>query len=265
MSQKMNMGCVPSMPEYEALDQVRDAQSIIMHDEPAEQKQSATIPAEPSPASSPAAHPVESSPPASSPAPQPVEASPNPPESPPAAKPMFRLVVPTHDVLKCPVCLDLPFDAMIGKCGHTVCGFCVVLLDQKKCPVCRIENAYVPNYMLRQLLEHKELEAERKRVLASHRPETVIRVLQSKYPTFSILFNNLSDFNTTAILTHLDQQVFSQVGWKCTKIVQVMEKYDTELTVIVFSRPHWSYHIRNIDHLTFAINDVVCCVLTVAK
>lgn len=58
---------------------------------------------------------------------------------------------------ECPVCFQLPHDAFVTTCGHSVCGDCKMKLENQKpikCPLCNLETLFVPNYFLRELLNN---------------------------------------------------------------------------------------------------------------
>ena len=65
----------------------------------------------------------------------------------------------TTTTLKCPVCMELPFNAMVNTgCGHTICEFCWGTLEnegrqRKMCPECRTTAEWKPNFMVRSCLE----------------------------------------------------------------------------------------------------------------
>ena len=60
----------------------------------------------------------------------------------------------------CVVCLELPFQAWVGTCDHTVCYNCFydVLNHKRKtpfvveCPMCEKFCKYTPDYMVREVI-----------------------------------------------------------------------------------------------------------------
>lgn len=86
--------------------------------------------------------------PVSAPAPAPVKE--------PARRPVFDGEIPGH--LKCGICLDLLFDAVMASSGHSFCSACIRewLCRNCICPITRepISTAnIVPNYVARQAVE----------------------------------------------------------------------------------------------------------------
>ncbi|CAG0900319.1 unnamed protein product [Cyprideis torosa] len=67
------------------------------------------------------------------------------------------LIDPVPESLKCPICLNLPLDAvLLSPCGHTVCESCArrwLLKERKRtCPSCKARTSYdsrFPNHMVR--------------------------------------------------------------------------------------------------------------------
>jgi hypothetical protein len=103
----------------------------------------------------------------------------------------------TIDLLKCPVCLEIAFNAFVGNCGHSVCGFCQQQIQPKlqtasPCPLCRKLTNFAPNYMLRGLLEQPMF------------AKSVQRCKNRGYPTmFHILHNDLDELHTATVLEWL--------------------------------------------------------------
>ncbi len=86
--------------------------------------------------------------------------------------------------LSCPVCMELAFDAMSNRCGHTFCGVCAKKL--KRCPLCRENVELLTNYMVRSVLDDDpEVEDHRKRYkqrVHLETPEGRIHTLKEKHP-----------------------------------------------------------------------------------
>jgi hypothetical protein len=96
--------------------------------------------------------------------------------------------------LECPVCHELPFDALVGKCGHSVCLLCHTKWKeesrQEKCPICRVQSTYMPNYMIRNFLDQppfKEEMTRLKKVYYLTTPEGKKQCLKDKYGDFKMV------------------------------------------------------------------------------
>jgi hypothetical protein len=104
-------------------------------------------------------------------------------------------------VPECSMCKDLPFDAVIGgKCGHSFCYLCVVrwktmnVADEEeeekedeedeensvKCPMCKKRTSmdnWVPNFMIREMLEDEKFDEEREEWKKKQKSPEVLKSL----------------------------------------------------------------------------------------
>ncbi len=82
--------------------------------------------------------------------------------------------------MECPVCYDIPYEALIFPCGHTLCKFCYErILDE--CPICRIKGKPFANYFVRRLLDAPEHQQAIDRC-RSKECQTDIQKIICKYP-----------------------------------------------------------------------------------
>jgi hypothetical protein len=104
----------------------------------------------------------------------------------------------TLELLKCPVCLEVTYDAYVSNCGHTVCGFCYRQMLQKRpgyvCPMCQRDTIFTPNYIVRSLLEQPSF------------AEAVKRCKHHNYPSLvKITYNDFDTIHTATIIEWFDK------------------------------------------------------------
>lgn len=142
----------------------------------------------------------------------------------------------------CPVCLELAFNALVGRCGHTLCEQCKNALPTTKCPVCRKGTTYAPNYTVRQILEHprfdEELKQRRKEALLAT-PKGFLDHMAVKYPDFKIVHNDLDVGETVMLLRLAEKHVTEKLLF--SEIEQFRQQYDPSLMIISF--------VKNVPYL----------------
>lgn len=102
---------------------------------------------------------------------------------------------------ECPICLELPFDAVSGKCGHSVCIFCSRKVST--CPICKKFTTWTPNYALRTFVteNYPQICHEKAQELRKITPEGKLDTLKRKYADFVLVRN---DFDVKDVLLFLD-------------------------------------------------------------
>ncbi len=115
-----------------------------------------------------------------------------------------------RQALQCPVCTEPAFDALVGACGHTVCGECGGK-HLHVCPLCRQPAIFCPNYMVRSALETdptlREGYAQFQRRQSSKNYRTVIDGILAKYPGLTYHYVSFAHLEVARILQWIDSRL----------------------------------------------------------
>ena len=90
----------------------------------------------------------------------------------------------------CPVCLEIPFEPMVGTCGHTICIGCREKMKTNICPMCRQRVGFKPNFMMKDFLVSDPLYAQeykaRQLEYIASTPQGQLDSILKKYPGIRI-------------------------------------------------------------------------------
>jgi hypothetical protein len=155
---------------------------------------------------------------------------PVPPMPAPPAFSVGEKVATNQDLLQCPICLELPFHAMMGKCGHTLCQMCKEKTGSV-CPLCRKRTVYAPNYMVREIIQRPEYKTEydkceERYVLGT--PKGKFKHLARQYKDFRVYNTNLPVEEQLFLVLGIHQYLQGQIqGFDALR-----RWYTNEMTII---------------------------------
>ena len=129
------------------------------------------------------------------------------------------------NIVECPICLELAFDAVMTSCGHLLCGEC-----QEQCitvcPSCREPiKSHSPNYAIRDMIrlvyphEYSQYEQDREKKQTIHEfdEETIIQyehIIQQA----TVEYYNHSDKKLLELVKPLANQGYPVAEWYMGKI-----------------------------------------------
>lgn len=128
----------------------------------------------------------------------------------------------------CPICLELPLNAMVGTCGHTLCESCRNTA-RSKCPFCNKMVKFTPNYMVRSLLEHPRFREEMSVLVREKVTATVEGRLKAQYKDFHIYENGFPAAETNILLELFEcycQLSDRDAGEICTRFADIRRNYN---------------------------------------
>lgn len=134
------------------------------------------------------------------------------------------------DYLQCPICLELPFNAMMGKCGHTLCQMCKEKTGST-CPLCRKRTVYAPNYMVREIISRPEYKQDYDKCQERY-------VLSTPVGKFKHLARQYKDFRVYNTNLPVEEQLYLVLGvhlfyqGKIQGFDALRRWYNNEMTVL---------------------------------
>jgi len=166
--------------------------------------------------------------------------------------------------LRCPVCMEIAIDAMSAACGHTVCGPCSRRLQTEACPECRAARAtYVPNYMVRRLLDAPQFEeaVKKRRLEIEPTPEELVSQALARLGAVITKKNSFKP-RETLLLIGLAEEIIKR-DTDPEDVLSIVNRFNKKhrvtCNVITFTSfwPNMTAFARNLPRISLQVGETV--------